>query len=136
MKHENWENGLWLYNFGKSEIWNEESYFDTKEEAIAHGMIEAIDRGEDKYQVGQINTFEPSLYADWAIEQITENAIDNCGEVAEDYLDYLPKEETERLEELLNEALAKWLDETKNHPSFFTVDNISDHITTEECQKG
>ncbi|ACL77590.1 hypothetical protein [Ruminiclostridium cellulolyticum] len=131
MKHDNWNNGLWMYNFGGKEIWNEEEYFDTKEEAIGMGRIEAIKRGEDSYQVGQIITFTPSLDADWAIEQIAENAMDNCGEVANDYLDCVPKEETDRLEELLNEALTKWLDETKNHPGFFYIDDISEHVVEE-----
>lgn len=135
MKHDNWEDGLWMYNFGEKEIWNEEEYFDTKEEAIDMGRIEAISRGEDSYQVGQIDTFAPSLDVDWAIEYIAENAMDNCGEVADDYLNGVSKEETKRLEELLNEALTKWLDETKNHPGFFTIYDISEHVV-EEWQRG
>ncbi len=127
MKHNEIKDGLWMYNFGDPEHWNEDEYFDTESEAIDYGRIEAIKRGESKYQVGEMNVFKPGIDVEDVIEQVSNDAYDNCGEFAEDYLSYLPKTETDRLQELLTEVFEKWLDETNNRPSFFTVVNISDH---------
>ena len=127
MKHDGIKDGMWAYNFGDSEHWNVDECFDTAEEAIEAGKLTAGENEGEIFEVGQLDIFKPSLDADWAIEHISENAWDECGEHGEDYLNYLPKDEIDRLDILLNEALNKWLDETKNHPGFYTITSVSLH---------
>jgi hypothetical protein len=127
MKYDGIKDGMWAYNFGDSERWNVEECFDTAEEAIEAGNLAARENGVESFEVGELNIFKPSLDADWAIEHISENAWDECGEHGEDYLNHLPVEEIDRLSVLLNEALHKWLEETNNHPRFYTISSTSVH---------
>jgi len=119
--------GQWMYNFGDEEHWDECEFFETREEAIETGRAEAIEREEESYQVGQITCFIPSIDVDNVLDYISENAYDQCGECSEGYLDYT-KEEKQKLEDMLNEALERWMDETNNHPTFFMIENTEDII--------
>ena len=126
-KHDNLKDGLYMYNFGDEEHWDEDEYFDTKEEAVEAGRLEAIERGEEDYQVGQIQKFSPQIDVENALEQIAENACDECGGYAEDYLSNLPEAEVRQLQEMIDEVFNKWLNETNNHPRFFTIVAVSNH---------
>lgn len=117
------KSGQWMFNFGNEENWCEDEYYDTREEAVKAGDLEAIERNEYAYQVGQIACFEPSIDADSVIDDISSNAYDECGEHGEDYLCRLPKKEVDRLQELLDEVLVKWIKETNNEPTFYKIEN-------------
>ncbi len=125
MKHDDIKNGKWAYNFGGSECWNVEECFDTEQEAIAAAKIAITKDDGESFEVGKIDVFKPSLNAAETIESISENAWNESEGYVEDYLSHLPKEEINRLDVLLNEALNKWLDETNNHPGFYTISNTS-----------
>lgn len=120
----------WMYNFGDAEHWDESEYFDTKEEAIEAGRLEAIYRGEDEFQVGQIISFTPTIDAEEVLERIGENAYDKS-EYAEDYLCNLPKSEIDELQEMLDKVLEEWLTKTNNQPTFFNISN-SEYLKTNE----
>ena len=121
--------GKWKYNYGDDEIWNATyDYFDTREEAIKEGNFAAIDADYEYYKVGQIEfSFKPHIDAERILAQIGEDAYQDSGEVAGDYLAYVPDDESNELERMLNETLNNWLTKTNNHPTFYNIINTSDH---------
>lgn len=129
--------GKWLINLVEDGIWSSEYEFDTKEEAIAYGKSEFEGLYEEEngekfdaetykeiFYVGKIERYTPSVCAYSVIDNIVDNAHDEVGEVAESFLESVSKQEYGFLEERLNEALNEWLDETKNHPTFFKIVNV------------
>lgn len=129
--------GKWLINLVEDEIWGSSDEFDTKEEAIAYGKEEFEGLYEDEngekfdseiykkiFYVGKVERFVPSVCADSVIETLRDNAYDEVGEFAETFLERISKEEYTFLEERLNQALNDWLDETKNHPTFYKIVDV------------
>lgn len=127
MKYDDIKDGKWAYNFWGSERWDVDECYDTHEEAMEAGKLAAIEHDRGGYEVGQLNVYAASIDVNQVIDNITDDAWDQCGEYAEDYLCHLPEKEVDRLGELLNEALNKWLDETNNHPGFYTLSSVSVH---------
>jgi len=119
------KNNKWTYELYNEEVWSSDEEFDTKEEAIIAGKEAALDDDEiTSFYVGQIKSFVPSVDVGRIIDDIGEEAYEQCGEFGEEYLWHLPIEEINKLEELLNEALNKWLNETNNEPTFYTLRNV------------
>jgi hypothetical protein len=120
----------WTYELYNEDIWSSGEDFDTKEEAIETGVKEAKDIMEveqfDSYYfwVGQIQEYVPCINAYSVLDNLAENACEQCGEVAEDYLYPVSKEEIHKLEDMLNEALKKWMKETNNEPTFYSIINV------------
>jgi len=119
------QSGQWMYNFGDEEHWDEGEYFDTKEETIDVGREEAIAREEVSYQVGQLDVFEPSIDVYNVLDNICSNACDECGEFADGY-PHATKEEIQKLQDMLDEVLERWMDKTNNRPNFFTIKNTEE----------
>ena len=119
------KSGQWMFNFGNEENWCEDEYFDTKEKAIKVARAKAIaEVYYHSFQVGQIVYFKPSVDVENVLERISENAYDECGDCGEDYLSDIYNLGTDRLKELLNEALDRWIKETNNEPNFYKIENI------------
>ncbi len=134
MKHDDIKDGKWAYNFGGSERWNVEECFDTEEETIAAAKIAITKDDGESFEVGQIDVFKPCIDAEAVIEYISEKAWNESEGYVEDYLKNLPKEEIDRLDVLLNEALNKWLDGTNNHPGFYTISSTSVHFVEQRSE--
>lgn len=130
-------NEKWLINLREDDIWNDNYEFNSKEEAITYGKenfhaIVEEETGEifnhnlhyENFYVGKVERFAPSVDTDRVLEDISENAYDELGEVAEEYLYIVNKEEFKLLENKLNKVLNEWLDETNNHPTFYNVVDI------------
>lgn len=117
------KSGQWMYNFGDEEHWNECEYFDTKEEAVDAGRAEAIAREESQYQVGQIVDFVPRISAEYVLEQISEDAYEECGDNVGDY-PFTNKEDQQKLQEMLDEVLERWMDKTNNYPTFYKIEKV------------
>lgn len=118
--------GKWMYNFNDNEIWTGEE-FDTKEEAIEEGRMEIQEEGFDNesFEIGQIAEVSVSgVDVDFILENVAENTTNEVGEVGEDYLYDVTKEDRDELEEKLNEVLFAWIKEHKYEPSFFKIENI------------
>jgi hypothetical protein len=129
--------GKWIINLNEDGTWGSLEEFDSKEEAISYGKenFEGIYEEENGekfdleiekkvFYVGQIERYVPSVCASSLVEQIAENACDEVGEVAEDYLYDVSKEDIQLLEERLNDVLSNWIDETNNRPTFWKIVNI------------
>ena len=131
--------GKWVLDLKPDGIWDCDVEFETREEAIAygkknfeelyeeeHGEIFNSENYKKVFYVGQIERFVPSVSADSVVEQIAENAYDEVGELAEDYLSHVSIKELVVLEEKFNKVLKEWMDETKNNPTFFKITNTEE----------
>ena len=112
---------------------DEEIFRDENEEDVVDAIISGF---EDPYKaVGvaywESNPKRPSpssmFRIQWLIEEIQENAWDNYGEFAEDFLNDLPNEKVEELEKLI----VDWLDSNVN-VSFWQVHNTEERAITKE----
>lgn len=118
--------GKWCYSF------NEENYegdFDTKEQAIAEAIWyykEDDDIDQDIIWVGQTKAISLGVNVDRIIEDLGEEAYDQSGEYAEDYLTDVKKSHQRILEERLNNVLYSWMKEFKYEPNFYTVENVEE----------
>ena len=121
--------GKWMYNLTGNETWWGEA-FETKEEAIKEGRKEAKKEELDimcisSFEVGQIAEVPISgIDVDFVLENVAENTTDECGEVGDDYLSDVTKEDEEELEEKLNEVLFAWIEEHNYKPDFYKIENI------------
>jgi hypothetical protein len=117
--------GKWMYNLSGNEIWTGEE-FDTKEEAIKEAKKEIQEEGLDNisFEIGQIaKVFVSGVDVDFILENVAENTTNEVGEVGEDYLDDVTKEDRGELEEKLNQVLFKWIKEHRYEPNFFRIEN-------------
>lgn len=99
--------------------------FDTKEEAIAAAPGELGVLPGDTFWVGKGSLYRVTkVDVDGLFEQMTIQAGDDCGEVAEDW-GPSPDEECERE---IHAAVMRCLHRTKDVPTFWTVSDISRHV--------
>lgn len=118
---------------------NEETFsegpYDTREEAIAAGpdCFGSLTPGcvffsgeEVAFDLGRTCPVAESV-----IEEAQELAYDECGEVAQDWLDDVTPEQVEDLRESLRTAWLSWLQKHKLEPTWFSVDNIESHEVCE-----
>ncbi|QZY56691.1 hypothetical protein [Crassaminicella profunda] len=128
--------GKWMYELHGSDIWQGEK-FDTREECIEEARKEVATTNKsnkefgyktiDKFRIGK--TEDAGSYgidADDILERISENAYDDIGEVAEDYLTDVKPEHEKELEEKLNEVLFAWMKKYKYEPSFYRIIDIEE----------
>lgn len=100
----------WLYQIGEDEYWLNERY-DTKEEAI-NACKQEYNSDEDKGRdcfVGRVELYRPFIDAGNIIEEIQEDACDNCGDVSDKFLNDVTEEQMEELHDKLNNVLSDWL---------------------------
>lgn len=121
------------WGFSESEEnWSSVEFcFDTKEEAVAAGNKE-VSAGESFY-VGRKNQPCASEFfpdADLIIEHMACQAGDAGGELAEDYPD-VSKQQREALDAKLSACLSEWIKECGLEPTFFTIEELSSHISPE-----
>ena len=116
-----------MYQFGESEIWMGEE-FKSKEEAIKAAEKEFKNdkslRGLNLYVGQQESVSVSGIDVDLLLENIAENTTCEIGEVGEDYLMDVSKEEQEELEEKLNKVLFEWIEKYNYNPNFFKIVNI------------
>ncbi|RAS90292.1 hypothetical protein A6E21_25885 [Bacillus cereus] len=119
----------WMYNLNDEEAWTSDE-FDTKEEAIAEARAEidllekldGIPHG-DFFRIGQKQPYNPMINVDF-ISQLEEQAYDECGEVAEGWLEGLKEKQKQALDDQIQEVIAKWLEGIGKTPGFGSVVNI------------
>lgn len=134
-------NGKWVINIKADSIWNSDVEFDTREEAIAYGKenfeeLYKEEYGENydpqdsikEFYIGQVEEYKPRVFAHHVIEQVSDDAYEDVGEVAEDYLSLVKPEELESLEAQLNTVFNQWLTETDKHPKFWRVANMEEVV--------
>ncbi|GAA0774484.1 hypothetical protein GCM10008908_24390 [Clostridium subterminale] len=117
----------WTYTISEnSDIWRG-GVFDSKEEAIKEANSEAIEYNEETFRIGIVEeVFNYGIDVDQVIEHIQDTMYDEVGEVAEDYLDYIPSDYLIELEKQLNEVFYNWQEKYNYKPTFYKV--ISEEI--------
>jgi hypothetical protein len=124
--------GKWMYELGNSEVWHGE-YFDTREQAIDAGKEELIALNKlrkekehkvtKNFQVGQVTKVSPAgVDVDYILENVAENTTEGM-EAGEDYLCDVTKEDSDELEQKLNDVLFAWIKEHGYEPDFFEIEN-------------
>ena len=108
------------------EIWRGgpcDSIKECVEEALADDF-----KMEDTFALGYIEDYNMNLcFADHLIEYLQEDAYDELGEVAYDWLDSISKEQRELLNNRITNVVKEWLKEIHEEPNFYKV------LPCEEC---
>lgn len=130
----------WIYNASNNiENWICDEEFDTEQEAIEAGIsyftntdgygyeYENDEKFEgESFQVGQQSQHFTNV-AQWrVIDQVTEDAYELCGDIADRWLSSISKEDELKLGEMLTDVFKKWLEDTRNEPNFYTIANVKD----------
>lgn len=116
----------YYWNFNENEeFWNKSC--PTVEDCIGEARWEKEDEGRnDKYvYIGEVEAHIPFIDTEHLIDNIREQAYEECGEGCDGWLDSLKKEDEEKLEERLNQVFLQWLYETNNKPSFGKFSKVS-----------
>lgn len=97
--------------------------YESRKEAIKDGLEEVLLYGEEDLFIGVESPVDVSTFVlcDQVIEELQENAMELCGEVAEDYLGGVSPRDKDILDEMLTETVEKWMTATNNRPTFHHV---------------
>ena len=117
--HEQW-------TISDNEEWfNEEYFFDTKEEAIEFGKTYEDFRGTGFF-VGKIS--EVRMICDElainVLEEIEQQHQNNDGEFADDYLHDVKREHIKELDVLLEMTILDWAEKYRYLPNYFRVTDV------------
>jgi len=118
---------------------NEEEYRDEGDSTREDAILRCIN--EEDLEVGQhcwtavpkpvdLKRFLPR--AERLLETISEQAYDECGECAESWLEGLPKEQVQDLEEMVHAAIVAWMEKHNELPHFWSVEQVQKHEVTQE----
>lgn len=80
---------------------------------------------QKEFYVGQICEIRNSITVDseGVLDDIASSIYDEVGEAAEDYLNYVKREEWEILNQKLTQVVREWMKEFSYEPSFFRIEN-------------
>ena len=118
---------------------NEHYYgeFDSVAEALADARVEAKDYPDStQIYIGKNYQYEPCVRAHRVIEDIQEDAFDEAGEAAEDYLEFVSVPSLVMLEKMLTKTFIEWAKENNYEPSFFIVKGAVEYRLEEGKQCG
>lgn len=94
---------------------------DTIKECVEEALAEDMEM-TDTFALGYLENYCMDLcFADYLIEYLQEDAYDEVGEVAYDWLDSVSKEQRESLNNKITEVIKEWLEEIHEEPSFYKV---------------
>lgn len=102
-------------------------------DSINECIDEAIADETDTIALGYAKPYEVEyIDGDLIIEWLQEQAYDEFGEVTEDWLDYITKEQREDLNNRLLKVVLEWLKDCKEQPTFYRVEPF-DELTIQEA---
>ncbi len=106
------------------ETWYEEDVFNTREEAIREGRKLAVKNGNEKsFRIGIKKSIDvPCIDAEDILEDMSQQVYYKVGEVAEDYLWHIEKEQIEELEDQLNAVFHRWMKKHKHEPDYYLIE--------------
>jgi hypothetical protein len=113
---------------------DEESFhghYATKEEALAAAPsdLEGVEPGQ-RFWVGGGRLWRPSFSVspEQLFETLADHASDECGEIAEDWLSAVSREDEAALEHDLHAVVMAWLKRTGNLPDFYCCEVTEAHV--------
>ncbi|MGV6935819.1 hypothetical protein ACWA2B_09930 [Paenibacillus sp. CMM36] len=119
------KNGQWMFNDVSDGVWGIGEYFDLKAQAIKAAKEYYSPEEQKEFYVGQLCEISNSITVDseGVLDDISSSIYDEVGEAAEDYLNYVNREEREILDERLTQVTLEWMKEFGYEPSFFRIEN-------------
>lgn len=136
----------WVLNQSGSEMWSSDETYSSRLEAVITGVellnsfnsdpsnkkiinelsdvmnIYSYDKEPiTSFDVGQIFPYKNFYGVDELLEMVADNAYQECGDVAEDYLSYVKEEHKQELDELIT----GWFKKHNYLPDFYTIENVS-----------
>ena len=122
IKEEETMSEKWSYELDiNSDIWRG-GVFNSREEAVEEATKEALIDDIKRFKIGQCKeAFNYGIDVEDALERINAIMYDEVGEVAEDYLYDVSKDQKEELEENLNEVFYAWQEKYNYKPYFYTI---------------
>lgn len=119
----------WKYQIGEIDIWLGDEY-GTREEAIEACKKEyEYDRKEYEGKtcyVGRVDNYNVFIDGYSIIDDFQDDAWSECGEVAEGFLSDVTKEQTEELQDKLNDVLQGWLTKHNLQPTFGNMVDVEE----------
>lgn len=115
----------WAYSLN-NEYYNS-PFYDSFDKALVDGIKDGKEDGYNYVYVGRVMEFVPSIDPDSVIEELQQKAYDEAGEVSLDYLEDIPLKDRLKLGEMLTETFKQWAKDTNNEPTFYTVEEVSEH---------
>lgn len=118
----------WAHSF-REECFTSHLY-DSKEDAIADGLEEAEEMGENGVYVGRVVPLKMSDLAPdggSVIERCMDCAYDRVGENADAWIEGILTKDVKKLTKQLKLLLDKWADANDYQPTFFAVENVEWH---------
>lgn len=113
----------WIVFLDKHDIPAEQNAYRTREEAIAAGRKE-IEKISANFYVGKVGRPKPGLFADNIIDDLISDAEKMYGDTADNFLEYVSKQDKEELEVEVNKVIREWID---NH-NFMTCGLLVEKI--------
>lgn len=108
------------------EYFNSDLDFDTIEDALKNAT-ENLDK-DSKVYIGKIKDVDLTIGAWNIIEDLQEDAFEQAGEIAEDFLNNVTQEQENDLTIMINDVIDKWLKKHKLEPNFFSVVDVKQYI--------
>lgn len=110
------------YSFDGERYYGE---FDTIAEVLTDARVEAVNYPDStKVYIGKNYQYKPRVQAHRVIEDIQEDAFDEAGEAAEDYLEYVSAPSMVKLEKMLTKTFIEWAKENNQEPRFYIAKEI------------
>lgn len=116
----------YTWEYEEIDIWQHD-LFDTIEDCILDAKENYLVESGIEIVVGEVVPWEPYVFAGNILENLEENAYDECGEVAEDWYAYDYRKHESKLDELsdrLTEIVKQWLKDNGTYPDFYKIENV------------
>lgn len=126
----------------KNQMSKEYSWTDQRDDIWRHDKFASIEacikdaiccgkKPGEKIMIGLCENYVPYASANALLEQVSEDAYNEVGEVAEDWPEFIGRKgykDAEKLQEKLDKVLTEWLEETKQVPSFYRILPLADPV--------
>ena len=113
----------WIVFLDKHDIPAEQNAYRTREEAIAAGRKE-IEKISANFYVGKVGRPKPGLFADNIIDDLISDAESMYGDMADNFLECVSKQEKEELEARVNKVIQEWIDNHNFMTCGFLIEKI------------
>lgn len=114
------------------EIWYNDR-FDSVEDCIKDAIKQGRGLGE-QIAIGICEDYVPHVSVSTLLDQASEDAYEECGEVAEGWPGFGKNgyRDVEKLQEKINKVFNEWLKETDQVPTFYHICPLADLVTIAE----
>lgn len=116
----------YIWEYDETDIWKHD-LFDTVEDCILDAKENYLIESGTEIVVGEAVLWEPYVSTELILEQLQEDAYEECGEVAGDWYAYNYRKHESKLDELsdrLTEIVKQWLKDNGTYPGFYMIKNV------------